>query len=175
MDDAGTGGHPLDVTVAEHAAVAKRIPMLDIAFQDIGDGLDPPMRMPGEALQIFRRVVIAKIIHHQKRVERVGIAKAENTVEMNASALHCRGGLALHCDGTYRHDGYLASWRMTVSQMGMGADISTALQALPIKEKAGMPTNDGFLSGRNVAASDDQCQRNHNCAKAGCFLSSALA
>ena len=53
MDDAGTGGHPLDVTVAEHAAVAKRIAMFDIALQDIGDGLDAAMRVPGKAFQIF--------------------------------------------------------------------------------------------------------------------------
>ena len=90
VDDAGTGGHPLYVTVAEHTTVAKRITMFDIALQDIGDGLDATMRVPGKAFQIFRRVVIPEIVHHQERIERIGIAEAKYAVEMDTCALHRR-------------------------------------------------------------------------------------
>ena len=75
--------------------------MFDIALQDIGDGLDATMRVPGKAFQIFRRVVIPEIIHHQERIERIGIAEAKYAVEMDTCALHRRGGLALHLDGAY--------------------------------------------------------------------------
>ena len=79
--------------------------MLDIAFQHIGDGLDAAMRMPGEALQILLGIIISEVIHHQERVEHVGVAKAEHAVEMDASTLHCGGGARLELDGTDRHSG----------------------------------------------------------------------
>ena len=130
MDDAGSGCHPLNVTVAEHAAVAKRIAMFDIALQDIGDGLDATMRVPGKAFQIFRRVVIPEIVHHQERIERIGIAEAKNAVEMNAGPLHRRAGLALHLDGAYRHRGFLAVWTSVNPEMGTHPDFSTVCQRI---------------------------------------------
>ena len=81
--------------------------MLDIAFQHIGDGLDAAMRMPGKALQILLGIVIAEVVHHQERVEHVGVAEAEHAVEMDAGTLHGGGGAGLELDGTDRHGGTL--------------------------------------------------------------------
>ena len=89
MNDARTGGHPLHITAAQTALIAQTVAMINRAFQHIGDGLDAAMRVPWKAVFILRRHIIAKIIHHQKRIEWCGIAKAKNAVQVNASALHC--------------------------------------------------------------------------------------
>jgi hypothetical protein len=47
------------------------------------------MWVPWKAVFILRWQIIAKIIHHQKRIEWCGIAKAKNPMQVNASALHC--------------------------------------------------------------------------------------
>jgi len=58
--------------------------MLDIARQDIGDGLDAPMRVPGEALEILIGMVRAEVVEQQEGIEQRGAAEAEGAAEMDA-------------------------------------------------------------------------------------------
>ena len=77
--------------------------MFDIAFQHIGDGFDAAMRVPWKPLEIFLRIVIAEIIHHQERIKRVRITKPENTMQVDTGTFHCRLRLAGHFDRTNGH------------------------------------------------------------------------
>jgi len=67
--------------------------MLDIARQDIGDGLDAPMRVPGEALEILVGMVRAEVVEQQEGIEQRGAAEAEGAAEMDAGPF--QGGDAL--------------------------------------------------------------------------------
>ena len=72
VDDAAAGGHPLHVARRDHAAVAEAVAVLDVAAQHVGDGLDPAVGMPGEALQVLLGLVGAEVVEQQERVVRSG-------------------------------------------------------------------------------------------------------
>ena len=69
VDDAAAGGHPLDVAGGDGAVVAHAVAMLDGSGEDVGDGLDAAMRVPGEAGQIILGNVVAEIVEQQERIE----------------------------------------------------------------------------------------------------------
>ena len=60
--------------------------MLDRAIDHIGDGFNPAMRMPGESLLIHPRIIVAEVIHHQERIQLLGVLKPEHTVQMYTPA-----------------------------------------------------------------------------------------
>ena len=62
MDDAAAGGHPLHVAGGDGAVVAHAVAVFDGAGEDVGDGLDAAMRMPGEAGEIVFGDVVAEIV-----------------------------------------------------------------------------------------------------------------
>ncbi len=108
MHDAAPGGHPLHVAGAERAFAADAVAMFDGSGQNIGDGLDAAMRMPGKAGEIIFGAVVAEIIQQQKGIGLLGVAEAEGAAQLDAGALD--GGLRLHdaFDGADGHDGSLA-------------------------------------------------------------------
>ncbi len=103
MHDAGAGRHPLHIARAQRAAVAEAVAMLNGACQNVSNGFDAAMRMPGETLEVLRRVVIAEIVHHQERVGQRRIAEAEDAMEMNAGPFTGGNGNAFMLYGTYGH------------------------------------------------------------------------
>ncbi len=68
VDDAAAGGHPLHVARGDDAAVAQAVAVLDVAAQDVGDGLDAAVGMPGEALEVVVGLVRAEVVEQQERV-----------------------------------------------------------------------------------------------------------
>ena len=78
--------------------------MFDIPFQHIGDGFNTAMRMPGKTAFIFFRIIIAKIIHHQERIERLSLAKPKNTMQMNPCPFHGWPGLTAEFHRTNGHN-----------------------------------------------------------------------
>ena len=88
--------------------------MFDIAFQHIGDGFDAAMRVPWKSIEIFLRIVIAEIIHHQEWIKRVRITKPENTMQVDAGTFHCRLRLAGHFDWTNGHKMLFQKMRLLV-------------------------------------------------------------
>ncbi|MEM8788138.1 MAG: hypothetical protein AAGE76_07740 [Pseudomonadota bacterium] len=90
VHDARPGGHPLDRARPQQAAIAQAVAVFDLAFQDVGYGLDAAMRMPGKALGIRGRVVVAEIVQQQKRIALARIAEAKDAVQVDAGALHGR-------------------------------------------------------------------------------------
>jgi hypothetical protein len=55
MDDPASGGHPLDVARADHAAIAGGIAMLDFAIIDDGYRLEAAMRVLANPAPLGRR------------------------------------------------------------------------------------------------------------------------
>ena len=47
--------------------------MIDLAGQDVGDGLNAAMRMPGESGLVLVRIVVTEIIRSRRRVD-LGVA-----------------------------------------------------------------------------------------------------
>jgi len=43
--------------------------MFHVAVKNIGDRLDPRLRMPGKTLQIITRLIAAKIVEKQERIK----------------------------------------------------------------------------------------------------------
>src|SRR4029077_16681130 len=62
VDDAAARGHPLVVTGGDGAAIADAIAVLDGSGENIGNGLDAPVRVPREASEIVFGDIVAKIV-----------------------------------------------------------------------------------------------------------------
>ena len=86
VQNAAAGRHPLHVAGGHAALVAQAVAVRHLAGQHIRDGLDSPVRMPGKARQIIRRIVVAKIVQQQERIELRGLAKAEGALQFHARA-----------------------------------------------------------------------------------------
>ena len=105
VDDAAAGGHPLDVAGGDGAAVAHAVAVLDGAGEDVGDGFDAAMRMPGEAGEVIVGNVVAEIVEQEEGIEVGGVAEAERAAEMDARAFDGGFGFDEALDGSNGHDG----------------------------------------------------------------------
>ncbi len=94
VQNAAAGCHPLHVARGHAALVAEAVAVRHFAGQDIGDGLDAAMRVPGKSGEIVGRILIAEIVEQQERVELVRFAEAEGALQFYACAFD--GGLGLH-------------------------------------------------------------------------------
>ena len=103
MNDAAAGGHPLHVAGGDGAAVAHAVAVLDGAGEDVGDGLDAAMRMPGEAGQVVLRDVVAEIVEQEERIEVGGVAETERAAQMDAGAFEGGLGFDQTFDGSNGH------------------------------------------------------------------------
>ena len=103
MDDAAAGRHPLNVAGGDGAAVAHAVAVLHGSGQDVGDGLDAAVRMPGKAGQVILGNVVAEIVEQQERIEVGRVAEAERPAQVHARAF--QGGLGLDepLDGSDGH------------------------------------------------------------------------
>src|SRR5262249_46727796 len=103
VDDSAAGGHPLNISGADDAAVADAVAMLYGSGQDICDGLDSAMGMPGKSRQVVVRHIIAEVVEQEERVKFLGIAETESTTQVYARAFECGFRLNKMLDGTYGH------------------------------------------------------------------------
>ena len=106
MQDARPGGHPLHVARAKAARVAQAVAVIDGAGEDIGDGLDAAMGVPGKAAQVILGPFVAEIVEEQKGIKLLRVMKAEGAVKMDAGPFQRRLGVAGFEYGT---DGHLHS------------------------------------------------------------------
>src|SRR5262249_24829842 len=103
MHDAAPGRHPLHVSGAKRAAIAKAVAVVDGTGEHIGDRLDAAVRMPGETGEIVLGLLITEIVEEQERIEFARIAEAEGSPEPNAGAFRGRLGLSDTLRRTNRH------------------------------------------------------------------------
>jgi hypothetical protein len=90
MDDAPAGGHPLDIPRSDDSGVAQAVSMFHVALENVGNRLDASVGMPGKTFAVMVGRIGSKIIQHQKRVEFGGLARAEDSIQMDSSPLHRR-------------------------------------------------------------------------------------
>ncbi len=103
VDDAAAGGHPLHVAGGDGAVVAHAVAVFDGSGQDVGDGLDAAMRMPGKSGEIILGNIVAEIVEEQERIEVVGVAEAEGAAQMHSGAFERGLGLDEALDGSNGH------------------------------------------------------------------------
>jgi hypothetical protein len=84
--------------------VAHAVAVLDSPGENVGDGLDTAMRMPGEPGEVIFWNIIAKVVEQKEGIEFMGVPEAKSAAEMDAGALE--GGLGLNESlyGSYRHE-----------------------------------------------------------------------
>src|ERR1019366_406408 len=97
--------HPLDVTRSHLSLVAKGVAVGHFAGENVGDGLDAAMGVPGEAGEVVRGVLIAEIIQQEERIELLGFAESEGALELYARSLDSGLGFKNLFDRAKRHDG----------------------------------------------------------------------
>src|SRR5215467_2297596 len=85
--------HPLHIAGGHLAFVAQAIAMLDRSGEHIGDGLDASVRMPGKSRKIVGWVIVPEIVQQKKRIEFLGFAEAEGTLEFHSCTFKGRLGL----------------------------------------------------------------------------------
>src|SRR5258708_1489708 len=107
VNDSASGGHPLNIAGCDGAVVAHTIAVFHGSGEDVSNGLDPTMGVPGEACQIVFRNVIAEIVEQKKRVEVGCVAEAERAAEMDSRAFHGRLRFDEPLDGSNGHLGLL--------------------------------------------------------------------
>ena len=103
VQDAPAGRHPLHVAGAQGTVVAQAVGMVDRAGEHVGDGLDPAMRVPGEAGLVVGGTIVAEIVEQQERVVLARVAEPEGAAQPDAGTLHRRAGLD---DALHRADGH---------------------------------------------------------------------
>src|SRR5579864_6054071 len=86
MDDSAARRHPLHVTSGDGALIPHAVPVRHSSRQDVGDGFDAAVGMPGKASEIILWNVVAEIIQQKERVEFLGVPEAEGTPQMHARA-----------------------------------------------------------------------------------------
>ena len=92
VDDPASRRHPLDITGIYGPSVTDTVSMLDLACEDVRDGLDPAMRMPRETGKIFLGDVVTEIVEQQEWIKISRIAEAEGSAEMHPGAFESWGG-----------------------------------------------------------------------------------
>jgi len=69
VQDAAARRHPLHIAGTHLALVAQAIAVLNRTGQHVSNGFNPAVRMPRKSGQIIFRIVVAKIVQQQKRIE----------------------------------------------------------------------------------------------------------
>ncbi|MBT9163066.1 MAG: hypothetical protein DDT27_01635 [Dehalococcoidia bacterium] len=87
VDDAATGGHPLDVARGDAPLVPHAVAVLYAAVNDVGDRFDPPVRVPGKPFQIIRGMIRMEVVKHEEGVEQGDLIVAEGPFQMDAGPL----------------------------------------------------------------------------------------
>ena len=93
MDDPASGRHPLHVAGSDHATVAQAVAMLDLATQHVGDGLHPPMGMPGEPFHVEVRLVGPEVVEQQEGIVDLRATPTDRTMKVDASTFDGRAAL----------------------------------------------------------------------------------
>ena len=129
VDDAAAGGHPLDVAGGDGAVVAHAVAVLDGAGEDVGDGFDAAMRMPGEAGEVVVGDVVAEIVEEEEGIEVGGVAEAEGAAEVDAGAFEGGLGFDESLYGSNGHDVLQRAPRRSVRLGGRGVICGESLRA----------------------------------------------
>src|SRR6476619_5008626 len=90
MKNSAAGCHPLHVAGAKRAAIPQAVAVVHGPPQDIGNGLDAAVGMPGKPGTVIVRAIVAEIVQQQKGVELAGVSEAEGTTQLHPGPFHGR-------------------------------------------------------------------------------------
>jgi hypothetical protein len=85
VNDASARRHPLDIAGPNGAAVSQTIRMFNGAGQDVRDGLDTPVRVPGKAGEVILWNIVSEVIQEQERIELGCVAEPESPAQTHPS------------------------------------------------------------------------------------------
>ena len=88
MKNSAAGRHPLTLAGVDCAAVAEAVHVFNLAADEVGDRLDPSVRMPRKSRGIIVWIGGIEGIQHQKRIEVIYVAIADDANERYARAVH---------------------------------------------------------------------------------------
>ena len=83
--------------------IAHAVAVFDGSGEDVGDGLDAAVRVPGKSGEVVLGNVVAEIVEEQERVEVVGVAEAEGAAQMHSGTFERGLGLDEALDGANGH------------------------------------------------------------------------
>ena len=105
VNNASARGHPLHVAGGDRSFVAHAVAVLDFPGENIGNRLNPPVRMPGKPRRVVGWHIVAKIVQQQEGVELRGVPESECAAQMHARSFHRRFGLNEPLHRSNRHAG----------------------------------------------------------------------
>ena len=82
MKNSASGGHPLHVAGAQGSAIPQAVAVVHRSPQDIGDGFDAAMGVPGKTGPIIVGAIVTEIVQQKKWIELAGLAKAEGPPQL---------------------------------------------------------------------------------------------
>src|SRR5207248_2990291 len=99
VKNAASGCHPLHVASGHFSFITKAVTVLDRPGQNVRDGFDAAMWMPGKSCCVIVRVIVAEIVQQEKWIEFLGFAEAKGALQLDASAFDSRLRFdnLLHC------------------------------------------------------------------------------
>jgi hypothetical protein len=103
MENSTSRRHPLNIARSKLAAVPQAIAMLDRSGEDVGDGFDAAMWMPGKAGKVVFGTIVPKVIQQEERIEVSGFAEAEGAVQLDSRPFSRGLGLS---DALHRANGH---------------------------------------------------------------------
>ncbi len=93
VQDATTGGHPLGVAVGDQPSAAVGVLVAEDPIDDVGHGLEAPVRVPGGPLGLTRGIVhLAHLVHVDERVELGQVNPGERAPDREALTLEAGRG-----------------------------------------------------------------------------------
>ena len=90
VNDPAACGHPLHVAGGNRTAISHAVAVLYGSNEDVCDGLNSAVRVPGKPCQIIFWNVIAKVIEKKKGIEVGSITEAEGASQVHPRALQRR-------------------------------------------------------------------------------------
>jgi hypothetical protein len=87
MNDAATGGHPLDISGTNDTAIPHAVSVIHAAGENIGNGFNAPVWVPWETCEIIFGAIIAEVIKKQEWIKVRRVAKTKGAVQADTRAL----------------------------------------------------------------------------------------
>jgi hypothetical protein len=95
-------GHPLDVPGGDLTPVSQTVLVFHIPVENVGDGLDSTMGMPGEPGFVLGGIFIAEIVEEQEGIDQMRILESKSAAEMDAGSFDGRTTLPYLLDPSNR-------------------------------------------------------------------------
>src|SRR5579862_459860 len=119
MDDAASGGHPLDVAGGDGAAIAHAVAVLDGSGKHVRDRLDAAVRMPRKTGKIVGGNVVPEIVKQEEWIEIGRVSEAKGAAQMDARSFQRRLGFDQLLDRSNGHAQSLPRQSRRLKMLGL--------------------------------------------------------